>query len=169
MGSITIPESVNAIGTDTFKSCFNLANVYVKSGLNISSASITNSANIWRYEVPQDQSGAPAGKTLVNITSREQGSGTEVACGAMGDNYVIRSVPSGVTLTHSCGVTDPTTSPFDVTIDGITWTCTILQENGVNTSNVSIAPKSGSTISGAVTIPSTVTCLGYTEIGRAHV
>ena len=175
--SITIPSSVTSIGDNAFNRCSRLTDVFApRGGIDLSSAVNNSNVNIWRYEVLDSQEGAPESKTLIQITSRDQGpdtslevSDTFLACNAMGDNYVIRTVPSGFTLTHNCGASYISDSIFEIEINEIMWTCTILQENGQNTNKVSIAPKDKNAISGEITIPSVITgCVIYTvtEIGK---
>ena len=162
---VTIPDSVTSIGTGAFNSCSSLTDVFVENGSslaaqNFSDTNLQDSANIWRYEVLEDQTGAPAGKTLVKITSHDQGSETSsVDCSAMGDKYLIKEVPNGINLTHnSCGVPANTNqgTTFNTTENGIKWTCTFIDDD----QNVSIRPTNQS-ISGTVKIPSTVTCNNY--------
>ena len=134
--SVIIPSIVTTIGDDAFLSCYNLTDVFAESGLDVSNASIQNKefppyrANIWRYEVLADQTGAPEGKTLVNIVSVAKSAETtdplptSIACGAMGDRYFMDSIEAnGVTLTHT--MTEHAAVPATCTTTGSLayWSC----------------------------------------------
>ena len=146
MTSVTIPDSVTTIGGSAFNGCSNLADVYVKDGTTISNNAFANTApaRIWKYEVLNDQTGAPEGKTLVKITSVEMAGSVTVdtiLCNAMGEGYVIDSLDdtlSGITLTHTY---TPTYSWEKV---GDNWQCTATRvcandSNHVETETATVA------------------------------
>ena len=111
--TVTIPDSVTTIGAGAFADCSSLADVYVKDGTTIGNSAFKNRvyARIWKYGVLNDQTGAPAGKTLVKINSVAMTDGSTVssgsiACNVMNNGYVIDSLDdsvtaSGITLTHT--------------------------------------------------------------------
>ena len=102
ISSITVPQNVTYVGAGAFSGMVALTDLFAPSGVDLSGASVPAETSIWRYEVLADQTGAPAGKTLVKIVSRDQGTATTVPCNMNDDRYVVSSVEvDGVEIAHS--------------------------------------------------------------------
>ena len=129
--TIVIPPNVTTIGKEAFiisttSGTVEGANLFVKSGLNISTDVFNTIGGVlWRYEVLTDQTGAPNGKTKVKITEKNgQKSRTSVACNAMGDEYVIDSVEvSEVNLTHNLTAHPAVAATMTSVGNSAYWSC----------------------------------------------
>ena len=114
--SLTLPQNITSVGDMAFLSA-GLNDLFVKSGVDITSSELNSTANVWRYEVLANQTGAPEGKTLVKITAHDQGTATTVPCNMNDSRYIVDSVDvDGVTVAHNynnnkctvCGAPKPT-------------------------------------------------------------